>query len=138
MYHLFTADWAEALRRAIDTDVTFNSAGGSWKWPAAFVLAATPTLGFSQDVAVQLSLESGRCTEAKVVAATEVSAPFVFRADYRTWKDLAEGDLDAMTAVMQRRVAFTGSLPRLLTNAAAAKALIACAQRVPTYFPDVP
>ncbi len=138
MYHLFTADWAEALRQAIDSDPTFNSAGASWKWPAAFVLTPTPSLGVAQDVAVQLTLDGGRCTEARIITAPEVNAPFVFRADYPTWKALAEGELDALSAVMQRRVSFTGSLPRLLGNAAAAKALVACAQRVPTYFPDLP
>ena len=89
-------------------------------------------------VAVQLTLDAGRCTQARIIAASEITAPFVFRADYPTWKALAEGNLDALSAVMQRRVSFTGSLPRLLGNAAAAKALVACAQRVPTYFPDLP
>ena len=51
---------------------------------------------------------------------------------------IVEGEIDALSAVMQRKVSFTGSLPRLLGNAAAAKALVACAQRVPTYFPDYP
>lgn len=138
MYHLFTADWAEALRQAIDTDHTFNHAAKSWRWPAAFVLTAAPAIGFAQDVAVQLALENGRCPAVRIVAAHEVDAPFIFRADYSTWKALAEGELDALSAVMQKRVAFIGSLPRLLGNAAAAKALVACAQRVPTYFPDLP
>lgn len=138
MYHLFTADWAEALRRAIDTDPDFNKSGSGWKWPAAFVLTPTPAIGFANEVAVQLTLDSGRCPEAHILPSSELKAPFVFRADYLTWKALAEGELDALSAVMQRRVSFTGSLPRLLGNAAAAKALVACAQRVPTYFPDLP
>ena len=138
MYHLFTAEWADALRHAIDSDATFNSSGSAWKWPAAFALTPTPALGFTQEVAVQLTLDAGRCTQARIIAASEITAPFVFRADYPTWKALAEGKLDALSAVMQRRVSFTGSLPRLLGNAAAAKALVACAQRVPTYFPDLP
>jgi putative sterol carrier protein len=138
IYHLFTADWAEALRRAIDTDPAFNASGRDWKWPAAFVLTATPALGFPAEVAVQLTLDGGHCPEARILQAAEVTAPFVFRADYPTWKALAEGEIDALSAVMQRKVSFTGSLPRLLGNAAAAKALVACAQRVPTYFPDLP
>ena len=138
MYHLFTADWAEALRLAIDTDPDFNTNGTGWKWPAAFVLTPIEALGFPNGVAVQLTLDGGRCPDARILPATDVTAPFVFQADYRIWKALAEGEIDALSAVMQRKVSFTGSLPRLLGNAAAAKALVACAQRVPTYFPDYP
>lgn len=132
----FTVEWAEALRRTIDSDPDFLKAGSGWKWPIALVMNATPALGFAVDVVVELTLNGGSCTAARIITVPEIAAPFVLRADYDVWKKLARGTLDPLLALTSRRIALTGSLPKLLFHAKAVRALVACAQRVPTKFPD--
>ena len=132
----FTVAWAESLRRIIDNDPDYRKAGSGWKWPIALVLNAAPALGFAADVVVELSLNGGACTAARIITVPEIAAPFVLRANYAVWKELARGSLDPLVALTSRRIVLTGSLPKLLFHAKAVRALVACAQRVPTQFPD--
>ena len=132
----FTVEWADALRRTIDSDPDFHKVGSGWKWPIALVMNATPALGFAVDVVVELTLSGGSCTAARIISVSEIAAPFVLRADYDVWTELAQGTLDPLLALTGRRITLTGSLPKLLFHAKAVRALVACAQRVPTKFPD--
>ena len=132
----FTVEWADALRRTIDSDTDYHKTGSGWNWPIALVMNATPALGFAVDVVVELTLNGGACTAARIITVPEIAAPFVLRADYDVWKELAQGTLDPLVALTSRRITLTGSLPKLLFHAKAVRALVACAQRVPTKFPD--
>ncbi len=132
----FTPAWADALRAAIDTDPTYRDAGREWKWPVALVLDATPQYGYPEAVAVQLTLENGGCQGAEVVPAADVTAEFVLRGDYPTWKLVATGALDAVSAVMAGRLSLTGSMMTLMQQASAAQALVECARQVKTRYPD--
>lgn len=132
----FTSAWADALRATISMDESYRTAARGWTWPVALVLAAEPQLGYPDDVAVELRLNRGDCELATVMPPSEVTAPFVLRADYATWKAVVLGELDPLIAVTKGRVTFTGKLTTLLLHAKAARALVACAQRVPTQFAD--
>jgi putative sterol carrier protein len=134
----FSAEWAEAFRASIDGDADYRAAARGWVWPVALVLNATPALGYAEDVAVEFTLDRGACSKALVVAGTAVTAPFVFRANFAVWKQMALGALDPLMAVTRRQVTLTGSLATLMLHAGAARALVACARRVPTHFPDEP
>ncbi len=135
----FTPAWADAFRQAIEGDAAYRAAAARWTWPVALVLSpAEPALGFPEPVGVRLTLDRGACTAAEIAPAEACEAPFVLTAPYATWKAIVTGALDAMTAVATRQVAFRGNLATLLLHAAAAKALVACAQAVPTRFPDDP
>jgi putative sterol carrier protein len=130
----FTTPWAEALCAAINSDESYRTAARGWTWPVALVLAADARLGFPEDVAIELQLDRGDCSGASVMSPVDVTAPFVLRADYATWKDVVLGVLDPLVAVTKGRVTLTGKLTTLLLHARAAKAMVACAQRVPTQF----
>jgi putative sterol carrier protein len=132
----FTASWADALCAAINADDSYRAAARGWTWPVALVLSADVSLGYPDDVAIELQLHRGDCGQATVMPSTEVTAPFILRADYATWKEVVLGELDPLIAVTKGRVAFTGKLTTLLLHAKAAKAMVACAQRVPTLFAD--
>ncbi len=132
----FTPDWADALCAAIESDPAYREAGRSWKWPVALVLEATPDYGYPDDIGVQLALADGGCQSATVVPPDALTADFVLRGDYATWKLIATGALDAVSAVVAGKLSLTGSVMTLMQNAAAARALVACARTVETRFPD--
>ncbi|MBI1810276.1 MAG: Fis family transcriptional regulator [Gemmatimonadetes bacterium] len=136
MFLPFSPEWAEAFKAVIAGDIHYRTAAKGWTWPIALVLAAAPALGYPDDLAVELELSRGECTSARLVPAGTVTAPFVLRADYATWKEIVLGQLDPLVAVSRRRVEFTGAMMTLLVHARAAQAMVACAQRIPTRFPD--
>jgi putative sterol carrier protein len=102
----------------------------------ALVLEATPVHGYPEAVAVELALDRGRCHGAEIRDPTAVTAPFVLRAPWDTWKSVVRGELDALTAVTRGRIKVQGSLTTLMMHAASAAALVRCARAVPTRFPD--
>lgn len=132
----FTQAWADAVRDAINDDAHYRVVAATWTWPIALVLDAVPEFGYANDSAVEFALDRGTCTAATVVDPTSVSAPFVLRAQYAVWKRIVRGRTDPVIALMLRQVSLHGSLSTLMLHAGAAKALVACARRVPTDFPD--
>ncbi len=136
MFRPFSPEWAAAFKDAINADATYSALAKNWTWPVALVLDATPTYGFPHAVAVQLTLDRGVCTAAVIMPPHTVDATFVLRADYNTWKEVAQDGLDAIGAVSGGRIKFTGPLGTLMMHAKAGTALIGAVQAVPTQFPD--
>ena len=124
------------MRDAINGDAAYRAAATSWTWPVALVLEAEPGLGYATDTAVELALDRGVCSSALTLEPAAIRAPFVLRGSYAAWKRIVRGITDPVMAVVLRQVTLQGSLSTLLLHARAAKALVACAQNVPTHFPD--
>ncbi len=132
----FSAEWADAFRAAVDASDAYKAIAGGWRWPIAFVLEATPELGYTDAVAVELTFDGGRCSAAALRHPEAVTAPFVLRAGYATWKEVVTGALDPMAGVSRGRIGVTGPLMTLLLHSRVAGALCACARTLPTAFPD--
>jgi putative sterol carrier protein len=132
----FTPEWADRFREAINSDPRYRAESKSWKWPLALILDAAPALGFDTAVAVDLELKGGICSAARIVPAAATKAPFKFRGPYAVWKRIVRGELDPVMAATRGELQFEGSLVTLLMHVASARALVACAQQVPTRFPD--
>jgi len=134
----FTQPWADAFREAINGDAGYRAAGAGWTWPLALVLEPVAEYGFPEGAAVQLELSRGTCERATALAAAAaVTATFALRGAYPAWKAIVRGELDPVGAVMTRRLTLaSGSLTTLMMHTRTAKALVACARRVDTAFPD--
>jgi putative sterol carrier protein len=133
----FTPEWAESYCEAINSDEAFRQEAVRWNWPIAFILEATPALGYPAEVAVELVLKAGRCTGGRIVSVRKTSVPYQLKGSYQTWKALVTGELDPVTAVMKGELALVrGTVTALMMHARTARALINCARKVPTMFPD--
>lgn len=131
----FTAEWAEVFREAINADPAYAAAGKGWTWPLALSLAADPARGYPEDVAIELDLQGGRCASAVLTTGGRSACDFVLRGDYEAWRSVVRGEVDPIVAVATGKVRLVqGSLTTLMLNTAGAKALLACAQQVPTAF----
>lgn len=132
----FTAEWAAAFRGAIEADAAYRDAAAKWTWPVALVMHAAPEFGYPETVAVELTLDRGRCHEAAIRSQDDVGAAIVLTAPYHIWKSVVQGELDPLLGVTRGKIAVKGSLATLMMHAKAAAALVACARAVPTAFPD--
>lgn len=132
----FTQRWADAFCAAVNADERYAEAARGWRWPVAFVLDRVPEHGYPEDVAVELTLEGGRCTGAQAMRLADVTAPFRFRGDYRAWKRISRGELDPVNAVMKRELAFSGAITTLMLHTGWARALVACVRSVDSAYPD--
>lgn len=132
----FTPEWAEAFRVAIEADASYRDAAARWTAPVAFVLEAAPEFGYPDAIAMQLTLERGRCHAVTVLAPDAITAAVVLRAPYTVWKTVVRGELDPVIAVTGGKFRVAAGAMHLMTQARAATALVACARAVPTVFPD--
>jgi hypothetical protein len=111
---LFTAEWAEQVRRAVDQGPDERLRAGKlpdyWKWierarsgyGASWALGAGDLPG--GPAYLRLGWRDGRCADAVIVGPGEpVDATFVFVADLATWLDLLAGE-DPGRIVMYRRL----------------------------------
>lgn len=132
----FSTEWAAAFREAIEANTRYREVATKWTWPVALVLQAAPEFGYPETVAVELTLDRGRCHSAQLVPRDAVTAPFVLTAPYAVWKSVVKGELDPLVGVTRGKITVQGSLGILMMHAKSAAALCACAQNVPTAFPD--
>jgi len=135
-YRPFSAEWAEAFKDAIEADATYRETATKWTWPVALVLQATPEYGYPDAVAVELTLDRGRCHAVAIRGRDAVTAPFVLTAPYAVWKAVVKGELDPLTGVTRGKISVQGSLATLMMHAKSAAALCGCARNVATAFPD--
>lgn len=136
MHDAFSPAWADAWRAVIDTDPAYAAAANGWRDALALVCTPDAAAGFADGAAVQVMLDTGRCTAAEARAVDAVDAPFRLQASAATWRELVDGRLDPVAGVMSGRlVPIGGSLGTIMTHAAGLKALVACARRVPTRWP---
>ncbi|MHB0950294.1 MAG: SCP2 sterol-binding domain-containing protein, partial [Gemmatimonadaceae bacterium] len=135
----FSQSWADALREILNADAGYHDASKNWRWLLALAMDAEPALGFPEAVAVELDLVNGRCERAEARPAVAVRADYVLRGDLATWKSIVRDDVDAVSAVMTGTLKLAkGSLFSLMSHVSSARALVACARRVDTRFPDEP
>ncbi len=132
----FSPEWAAAFKEAIEADAWYRDVAAKWTWPVALVLRATPEYGYADAVAIELTLDRGRCHGAAIRPLDAVTAPFVLTAPYAIWKAVVRGELDPLVGVTRGKIAVQGSLATLMMHAKSAAALCACARNVPTAFPD--
>lgn len=132
----FSAAWADAWRDAINADATYGDVGARWRDALALTCAAETDAGFPAGAAVEVTLDGGRCTGARALAPDAADAPLVLHATAATWRALLDGSLDPVAGVALGKLRLArGSLGAIMLHAAALKALVACAQRVPTRWP---
>ena len=134
----FTDAWALAFRDAINADAEYRAAAAKWTWPVALTLdPPQPELGYPERVAVEVDLDRGTCSAARLVPAAASTAPIALGADFATWKLVVHGHLDPVTGVATGRLRLDrGSLMTLMMHTGAARALVTTAQKVETEFPD--
>jgi putative sterol carrier protein len=135
MHKPFSSEWAHAFRDAINASAEYRTAATGWTWPLALSLSASPDRGYPSDIAVELDLDRGTCTAVRVKTDEKATTDFVLRGDYEAWQSVVQGNVDPVVAVTMGKLKLVqGSLTTLMLNTKAAKALVACAQQVPTDF----
>lgn len=132
----FTPIWASAYAEAINASEAYRAAGQGWRWPLALVLDPAPEHGYPDRVTLLADLHDGACRDMQVHVADLPDAPFVLRGTYAAWKQLLVEGGDPVTAIVRGQLRLTGALTTVIRFVAAARALVRCAQIVPTHFPD--
>lgn len=134
----FTQSWAEALRDAVNRDVTYRQAGIGWTATVALVLDDGAPVGLIGPVAVEVTLDRGLCNNARIISPDACVATYVFRGDYTAWLEVLRGAMEPVAAVMRGQIRLTGDVASLMAQGSALTALVRCAQSVTRLVSDQP
>jgi putative sterol carrier protein len=137
-FDLFSAEWANAWAELLRQDAGYRKAAKSWRWPVVVTIRADAAVGLAEDRSVFLDLWEGDCRTARPATAADLeSASIVIAADFAIFRQILDGKLDPLVALMRGKLQLVkGSLVKLLPYTQAAKQLVALAAAVPTRFPE--
>ena len=130
---LFTAEWADAWRTALNASAAYRAAAAEWRDTLTVVLLADPAFGVPEDRSVE-----GECREARMATANDrLESAYVIEAVPAVWQGVLRGTLAPLTAIALGKLRLAkGSLTQLMPFAAAARELVAAATALDTRYPE--
>jgi putative sterol carrier protein len=139
MMELFSAPWLQAWQRELNDNAAYRDAAAQWEWP--LILSITGEGQGAVDGverSAYLDLWHGQCRAARpAVRADEESARFIISGSIAVWRQVLDGRLEVVSAIMLRRLSLDkGSVASLLGYIGAAKALVVTAAALETDYPD--
>ncbi|MAT57479.1 MAG: hypothetical protein CMF23_05855 [Ignavibacteriae bacterium] len=127
----FSNEWAHLYKEKINSNNEFKNLAVSWS--DSLILETNEE---KEKVGVLLVLKNGECTLAKIADQNDYdSTTYVINAKIDVWRNLLEGKVDPVMAIMQKKLILVkGSLTNLLKYVNAAKELLKTAKQIETYF----
>ncbi|WP_207711512.1 SCP2 sterol-binding domain-containing protein [Sulfobacillus harzensis] len=137
-YEVFTLEWAKAWKDELNRTDKYKKAGRTWEWPMVLLMEPDARVGIDTERAVYVDLFHGECREARPATAEDLAAvPYIVKADAETWRDLRDGRIEAIGAILRGRMQLEkGSMLVLARYVAAATELTRAVSRIQTVFPD--
>ncbi len=135
---VFSDAWAKAWCTKLNGSEAYQKAAASWEGALILVVEADPSLGIQENRAVYLDLWHGACRDARAATPEDFEdAAYVITADPYSWKQVLEGQLEPISAIMRGKLKLTkGSVASLAPFVLAARELVAAATQVEASFPE--
>ncbi|NMP24853.1 SCP2 sterol-binding domain-containing protein [Sulfobacillus harzensis] len=136
-YEVFTNEWAQAWQTELNQSRAYQEAAATWEWPLVLVMEADPDENIPEQRAVYVDLFHGQCREARLATDEDLDqAPYVITADPFTWREVMDGELEAIAGIMRGRLVLTrGNMVVLARYVPAATELVRAAARIDSVFP---
>lgn len=137
-YKFPSAEWTDAYKDAVNANEKYREAGKDWTFGAvAMVIEQDEGIGISEDTGMILDVHQGQCRGTEFVKGMDAveSSPFIIVAPYSRWKEVINGELDPIKAMMQNKLKLKkGHLPTILRFVESNRQLVESASRVETEF----
>ncbi len=133
----FSAEWAAALRRELESNADFRRAAAGWQGRLVLQRNADPAAG-AIAAAVCLDLADGSCSEARPARTGDRrEAVFVIAGSRAAWRRVLAGGASPILALLRGRLKLVkGTIAGLTPLAAAAEQLVAAARRLESAVPS--
>ncbi len=133
-----TEAWGQDYMVLLNQSEAYASSAKDWEGGVVYHFQAEPKRGLTGDLYGYFDLWHGTCRGTRFVDAAEAAeAEIVISAPYSVWKQIVQGELDPVTALVKRKVKLQGNLPKALRYTKATRVLAQVAGEVPgTEFLD--
>ena len=124
-----TPDWLKAFEIKLNSDEKYAKVGNKWEGDFYFVIQPDDTL--KEQVIYYLDLWHGKCRSTEVVKDISSHSPaFSLSAAYGNFSRVLTGELDAMQAMMTRKLEVKGNMAVLMRSIPTVLEFVRCAKEV--------
>jgi ribonucleoside-diphosphate reductase beta chain len=130
--HLFSPEWFDEWKRAINKSEEYIRDAGGWNMPLILLFKPLPDFFKEKNtLGIFLDLKSGKCTELRYAISEDLdSNAMVLSASWENWVDLLQsGKNPAMSLLKGSLTLEKGSKTLLVSHTASAKALLNAAPK---------
>ena len=132
-----SAEWLTLYQNLINGSQEYRESSLDWEGDIAFVMEAEPDRGVPEDLIAWLDLWHGACRGARMITVEEGgAAAYGISAPYSRWREVVEGRLEPVKAMVQGKLKLRGDLAEIVRHVRAAKELVHLTTLVPTEFLD--
>lgn len=132
------AEWVEAYRAVLNDSEEYEEAGAEWgeDFDGSFLFEIRPDDAYEGDpVYMYLNLVDGSCRAAEIVEDPEaVDYGFALRGDFSAWRDLIEGKLNPIEAILSGPFDLDGDRVKVMQWSSAGVTMAELASEVDTEF----
>ena len=129
-------DWFQRFVDAINASESYAASSADWEGDVVIAIGAEPDKGVPEDVYGLLDLWHGGCRGGGVVDRSRAdAAEFLVSAPFSRWREVIEGSLEPVKALMQGKLKVRGDLQKILRYVKATQELARLTRAVDTTFP---
>ena len=122
-------EWVGSLMEKLNTDKKYAQV--AHKWEGDIMVLVEPGGALTERVAYYLDLWHGTCRSAYVVETPqEKLAAFTLKAPYENFRQIINGDLDPMQAMLTRKLSVQGNMAVLMRNIPTVLDFVRCCREV--------
>ena len=119
-------EWLDGFSAHLNSNPNYARIASRWEGDIVFEIKAEGPL--EKDVRIYLDLWHGSCREARILAADEEIDPaFTLTAPYHNFARIVKGEIDAMQALLTRKLLVKGSMGYMMRNVPTVLEFVNCA-----------
>jgi putative sterol carrier protein len=121
------AEWLQGLMDYLNSNETYARVASKWEGDLVFDIRADGPL--AENRIVYLDLWHGKCRGAEIIPTLQGLEPaFVLTAPYENFKKVITGKMDAMQALLTRKLKVKGNMGYMMANVPTILEFVRCAQ----------
>ncbi|MFA5874292.1 MAG: SCP2 sterol-binding domain-containing protein [Anaerolineales bacterium] len=124
-------EWLEGLSEKLNSDAKYAQIARNWEGDMCVVIE--PSGPLTEHLLYYLDLWHGKCRKTEILKdLSSVKPKFVLTATYDNISRIMKGELDAMTAMMTRKLHVQGNMAYMMRNVPTVLDFVRCAREVTT------
>ena len=128
-------EWLNVYVERINASPEYREAATTWEGDVCYVFEAEPDKGVPVEIWAWLDLWHGECRGARMITGNEgTRAAYGITAPYSRWREVVEGRLEPVKAMVQGKLKLRGDLAEIVRHVRAAQELVHLTTLVPTEF----
>ncbi len=130
-----TDEWLESYVKTLNENKAYEEAAATWEGDFLFIVWPDKEIGIEEELVMWMDLWHGKCRAFEMLPSRDAKeTAFIYEGEYANWKEIIEGRLDPIKALLTRKMRLTGDRAKVMRATRAAKELVRTAQMIKTEF----